>query len=138
MSLETVESGTVTTMLRRQYIAYWHVRLQQWVVEPGEYEVVAGVSSRDLRASGLVAVQGDVVTVPVTGETTLGELMADPEQAALIAPMFAAVGGGDSSQTLGMDMARMMASIPLERLAGFGGGGMDRAALDQLIQAANA
>ncbi len=122
VTLDPGESGTVTTLLRRADLAYWHVRLQQWVVEPGEYEVVAGVSSRDLRATGLVAVHGDVVTVPVTGETTLGELMADPEQAALIAPMFAAVGGGDSSQTLGMDMARMMASIPVGRLNALRGG----------------
>ena len=126
VELEPGESRTVSALLRRADLAYWHPRLRQWVVEDGEYEVQAGVSSRDLRARGLVAVCGDAVRLPVTAETTLGELLADPETAAAIGPALAAAGGGgdgDGGEVLGMDMARMMASIPLGRLAALGGGG---------------
>ncbi len=123
VTLPPGESRRVSAVLRRADLAYWHPRLQQWVVEDGEYEVHAGVSSRDLRAAALVAVRGDEVRLPVSDETTLGELMAEPEAAAAIAPMLGAFGGGESGAALGTDMVRMMASIPLGRLKAFGAGG---------------
>jgi beta-glucosidase len=123
VDLEPGESRQVAALLRRADLAYWHPKLQQWVVEPGEYEVSAGLSSRDLRATGVVGVPGDEVKLPVTAETTLGELMADPEAAASIASMLGALGGDEEAgETLGTDMTRMMASIPLGRLQAFGAG----------------
>ncbi len=119
--LQPGEARQVSALLRRADLAYWHPKLQQWVVEPGEYEVHAGVSSRDLRTTALVSLTGDEVKLPVTGETTLGELMADPEAAASIMPMFAAA-GGETGEVLGMDMVRMMSSIPLGRLNALRGG----------------
>ena len=121
VTLEPGESRQASALLRREDLAYWHPKLQRWVLEPGEYEVHAGVSSRDLRATGVVAVTGDEVRLPVTGETTLGELMADPEAAASIMPMFAAA-GGETGNALGMDMVRMMSSIPVGRLNALRGG----------------
>ncbi|MGY1743017.1 MULTISPECIES: glycoside hydrolase family 3 C-terminal domain-containing protein [unclassified Blastococcus] len=116
------ESRAVSVLLRRADLAYWHPQAQRWVLEPGEYAVAAGVSSRDLRATALVAVTGETVRLPVTDDTTLGELMADPEAAAAIAPLIAAFGGrdGDPGETLGTDMGRMMASLPVGRLRSFG------------------
>ena len=123
VTLEPGESRQVSALLRRADLEYWHPKAQRWVLEPGGYEVSAGVSSRDLRASALVGVTGEDVRLPVTDETTLGELMADPEAAASIAPLLARFGGdGDPGATLGTDMARMMASLPLGRLRSFGVG----------------
>ncbi|MGY1744264.1 glycoside hydrolase family 3 C-terminal domain-containing protein [Blastococcus sp. SYSU D00695] len=127
--LEPGESRRVSALLRRADLAYWHPRAQRWVVEPGSYTVWAGVSSRDLRATATVDVEGEVVRLPVTGETTLGELLADPAAAAVLAPLLAAFGGGDQGADhgggLGTDVARMMASFPLGRLRAFGVGPED-------------
>ena len=138
------ESADVEVLIRRDDLAHWDERIG-WTVEDGSYEVSAAASSRDLRATGTVPVAGDGTRVPLSIESTLGEAMAHP----VAGPLLASFRGDTPGQTaaaadqastageeLGMDMARMMASIPLERLAGFGGG-LDRAALDQLIAAAN-
>ncbi|SEO46923.1 glycoside hydrolase family 3 C-terminal domain-containing protein [Trujillonella endophytica] len=119
VTLAPGESRQATALLRRADLAYWHPKAQRWVLEPAGYEVSAGVSSRDLRATATVRVEGDDVRLPVTAETTLGELMADPEAAAAMAPMLGALTGGSgvgSGEALGTDMARMIASIPLGRL----------------------
>lgn len=114
-------SVRVSVPIRRADLAYWDPRLERWVVEGGEYEVSVGASSRDLRGTARVAVTGDEVRVPVTLESTLGEALADPKAAEALgkvaAGMGAMLGGGDA---LGVDMLRMMESIPLSRLADFG------------------
>ncbi|MCZ2816334.1 glycoside hydrolase family 3 C-terminal domain-containing protein [Modestobacter sp. VKM Ac-2984] len=122
VTLEPGERRPVSVLLGRGDLSYWHPVLQRWVLEPGEYEVHVGVSSRDLRATALVEVRGEEVRLPVSEETTLGELMADPEAAAAVAPMLGALGSGDAGAGLGTDMVRMMASIPIGRLRAFGAG----------------
>ncbi|WP_029429845.1 glycoside hydrolase family 3 C-terminal domain-containing protein [Blastococcus sp. URHD0036] len=115
--LEPGESRRVSALLRRADLAYWHPKAQRWVLEPGEYEVSAGVSSRDLRATALVGVIGDGFRPPITGESTLDEVLADPEARASILPLLASAG-----EALGMDVAQTMGSIPVGRLSAFGGG----------------
>ena len=92
-------------------------RADRWVVEGGEYEVAVGASSRDLRATALVGVIGDGFRPPITGESTLDEVLADPEARESILPLLASAG-----EALGMDVAQTMGSIPVGRLSAFGGG----------------
>lgn len=124
-------SARVSVALRREDLAYWDTRVMRWVVEGGEYEMFVGASSRDLRASARIAVEGDEVRIPVTSDSTLGEALADPKAAEALGTvaegMRAMMGGGDA---LGVDMLRMMESIPLGRLAGFG---LDVQALARLL-----
>nr|WP_133996774.1 hypothetical protein [Streptomyces sp. 846.5] len=85
------------------------------------------------------AVAGDLLRLPITLDSTLGEAMADPTAAPVPGEFLArsAPAGMDSGDNaLGVDMARMIASIPLKRLAGFGGTGT--AELEKLITALNA
>ncbi|WDZ92715.1 glycoside hydrolase family 3 C-terminal domain-containing protein [Nocardiopsis sp. HUAS JQ3] len=137
VTLEPGGSERVSVLLSREDLAYWEVRADRWVVEGGEYVVSAGASSRDLRAAAAVAVEGDALRLPVTLDSTLGEVMADPGAAALLAQAFtppAAAEGSDNA--MGMDMARMMASIPIRRLASFGPTGLDE--LEALVARINA
>ncbi|MFC3961042.1 glycoside hydrolase family 3 C-terminal domain-containing protein [Nocardia jiangsuensis] len=130
--LEPGASEQVTIDVAREELAYWETRTDSWVVEPGRYRLWAGASSRDLRAETALELPGDQVRIPITADSTLGEALADPKAAAALAEVFGGMTDsmGDGS-AMGMDMMRMIASIPLNRLAGFG---MDpdkiRAALD--------
>ncbi|MEN2742850.1 glycoside hydrolase family 3 C-terminal domain-containing protein [Microbacterium sp. X-17] len=133
VTLQPGESVTATVLLRRADLAYWDLRNGAWTLETGEYEVHAAASSRDIRLSGSVAVVGDERPLIVSRSTTLGEIMADPAAAETILPLLAAgTGGVDAAagDTLGMDMMRMLASIPLARVAQFGGDGGLSALLD--------
>ena len=63
IGLEPGEKKTVTFMLSVAQLAFYdrHMRL---VVEPGEFQVMVGPSSEDIRVSGTLEVVGDVKVVP--------------------------------------------------------------------------
>jgi beta-glucosidase len=48
VALEPGESATVTLQLDRRAFAFWDPVVDDWVVEPGEFEVRVGTSSRDI------------------------------------------------------------------------------------------
>lgn len=139
VTLQPGERQTVEIPIRREDLAYWEVRRQRWIVESGEYTVSVGASSRDLRVDATVTVAGDNTKLPFTVESTLGEVMADPAAAEVAAAtLTAAVPAGVGEPGLGVDLLRMVASIPLERMVGFSGGRISRAQLDALLAKINA
>ncbi|MQY25900.1 glycoside hydrolase family 3 C-terminal domain-containing protein [Nocardia aurantia] len=123
VTLEPGQTADVSVLIRREDLAYWDIRVDDWVVEPGDYEIAAAASSTDLRLRQTVTVAGDTVGLTVDAETTLGELLADPAAAAAVVPLLQQMmpAGGEGT-ALGMDMARMVMSIPLGMLASFAGG----------------
>lgn len=127
-------SERVTIRIDHGDLAYWETRIERWVVEGGDYEIQVGASSRDLRATVRVAVRGDELRIPITAESTLGEVPADPATAAALGEVFSDVPTEMSGTALGVDMLRMMASIPLNRLTNFG---VSPERLDELLAAAN-
>lgn len=136
VDLQPGESRQLDIPIDRRDLEYWDVRIDRFVLEPGRYVIAVGASSRDLRTTVEVELAGDAVSFPLTLTSTLAEVMANPAAAALLAkalPQQEAPQG----DTLGMDMARMMGSIPLERLLSFGGGGVTREGLEALLAAAN-
>ena len=45
--------------------SYYNVDVKDWVVESGEFEILVGASSRDIRLSSVVSVKGnDNITHP--------------------------------------------------------------------------
>ncbi|MWB99073.1 glycoside hydrolase family 3 C-terminal domain-containing protein, partial [Agromyces seonyuensis] len=136
VDLEPGERRVVEIAIDPRDLEYWDVRVDRFVVEPGAYEVAVGASSRDLRGSARAELTGDRVVVPLTLESTLGEVMANPAAAAIIAQAMTMPIPGESDEALGMDMARMMAGIPVERLTSLGGASTEQ--LEQLLAAANA
>ncbi|NEW56134.1 beta-glucosidase [Nocardia cyriacigeorgica] len=130
--LEPGASEQVSVTIERADLAYWETRIDQWIVEDGTYQVMAGASSRDIRVTAAVEVAGDELRIPITAQSTLGETLSNPAAAAVVAQMFAGMTDGGDGQVLGVDMMRMLASIPLDRLTGFG---MAPADLDKLLAA---
>lgn len=134
--LEPGENESVSVTIDRDDLAYWDTRVDRWIVEPGEYAIHAGASSRDVRLSATVELAGDEVDLPIDENSTLGEVLANPAAAQALASLAEnnpLMGAGDDA--LGIDMMRMLASIPLGRLAGFGMRGEDIA---RIITAARA
>jgi beta-glucosidase len=140
VDLEPGASTVVSVRIERRDLAYWHDRLDRWVVEGGTYRIGAGASSRDIRLEEDVEVFGDDVRLPFTLESTLGELMTDPVGAQALGEALAsfAPAGDGGREALGVDMLRMAASIPIGRIVGsFGAGsgvgaGEVRALLDSI------
>lgn len=141
--LEPGETREVTLTVHREDLAYWDIRVGRWVVETGEYGVDVAASSRDIRSHTTVAVDGDVVQVPLTMESSMGEVMADSVAGPLVRQALA-----DLTEKLGVDpgalmpdedgAAQMMASFPIGRLANFPGVPVTPEMVEGLLARANA
>lgn len=128
----------VTVLIERQDLAYWDVRGDRWVVEGGTYEVRAAASSRDIRATAEVEVEGDPFVLPLTLDSTLGEVMAAPGAAEVLGALMPVPQAAADKDALGVDLARMMASIPVRRLLSFAAGTVTLADLEKLLTGLNA
>ncbi|MDN4596189.1 glycoside hydrolase family 3 C-terminal domain-containing protein [Leifsonia virtsii] len=136
------ESREVTVTIRREDLAYWHVRAERWVVEGGDYVVEVGASSRDVRTTATVAVTGDEVLLPLTRESSLGEVLAHPVAGPLVQQALAGMSdmmeGASAIMPEGVSMERMMASFPIGRIGMMAGGQVTDEMIDGLLAAANA
>ncbi|MBS9373146.1 glycoside hydrolase family 3 C-terminal domain-containing protein [Rhodococcus sp. B50] len=127
------ESQRVAVSVRRDDLAYWDTRVDSWVVEGGTYSIGIGASSRDIRQTLTVDVTGDAVRVPLTMESSLGELFQNPAAAEIVLQAFGSLGGD-----VGVDesVLKMAASMPLGRLAGFAPG-VEPEQIQELLDVAN-
>jgi len=136
------ESREVTATVRRADLAYWHVRAERWVVEGGDYVVEVGASSRDVRTTATVSVDGDEVVLPLTRESSLGEVLAHPVAGPLVQQALAGMSqmmeGASAIMPEGVSMEKMMASFPIGRVGMMAGGQVTDEMIDGLLAAANA
>ncbi|KAG6034551.1 glycoside hydrolase 3 [Claviceps citrina] len=61
VSLAPGQDAVVRFELTRRDLSEWHVGLQRWVVQEGEYTVFVGASSRDIRLEGVISVKDEQV-----------------------------------------------------------------------------
>ncbi|RZU66821.1 beta-glucosidase [Microterricola gilva] len=138
VELAAGESRTASITARREDLTYWDTRIDEWILESGEYTVSVGASSRDIRESGTVTVAGDAVLLPLGPDTSLGEVMADPVAGPMVMQALAASFGGDNAVAGGEEIFKMIGSLPISRLKTFASLGFDVDGIGQLLDAANA
>jgi beta-glucosidase len=49
---------TVTVTIPVKDLAYYNEQSRQWIVEPGRYILLAGTSSRDIKATEAISISG--------------------------------------------------------------------------------
>lgn len=115
------ESREVHVPLDRADLAHYSEREGGWHVEGGTHTVEAGASSRDIRLSVEVAVEGDPSRIELTGRHTLAEWFGHPVGGPLLLERFARGGeGGEGAAALADPvMRRFLAGIPLDVIAEF-------------------
>jgi beta-glucosidase len=132
VALEPRESTTVTFRLGPRDLSYWS---GGWALEPCEFTLAVGASSRDLRLTTTVTVDAPPVRPPLDGDATLEEWLADPAGAELLR---AAVGSDESGRPRGAlgndELLTVIGNFPLARLAGFAGFGIDHAMIEDLVR----
>lgn len=146
VALAAGETRAVELVVRRADLAYWDVRVDRWVVEGGEYTVDVAASSRDIRSSVAVQVDGDDVDIPLTLDSSIGDVVAHPVAGPIVmgalGGFLGELSGADSSAASMMPndeaMEKMMASFPIGRLIGFPGVDVSHEQVEQLLAAANA
>ncbi|GIF20007.1 beta-glucosidase [Actinoplanes tereljensis] len=112
----------------RPDLAYWEIRLNRWIIEPGEYAIAVGSSSRHLHTRVTVSLEGDGADarIPLATDSTIGEWLSDPRGAEVLGEVFAKMategsGGMAAAMTADPEMMQMAMSFPLDRMAMFPG-----------------
>lgn len=131
VTLEPGESAPVTLTLDRRAFAFWHESVDRWVVEGGAFEVRAGASSRDIRATATVELTGDAVVLPLTGESTAEAWLAHPEAGPWLRDTVGTEGFG--GMLFDEQHGQMIRAIPLERLSRFPGFPVNAEQLDDAV-----
>lgn len=142
--LDSGASTRVTMPVRRKDLAYWDIRADSWVVEDGTYTVDVAASSRDIRSTVTVAVDGDELDIPLSPRSSLAEVFAHPVAGPVVASAFAermgSLAGGGGLMAEGVDMSRMLDSFPIGKvgmLASAAGVEIDPAMISELLDRAN-
>ena len=124
VSLEPGETKTVTLPLDFRAFAYYHSAYRQWITEDGEFDLLIGASSADIRCTLTVTLQSTLkLPCLLHRESTLREWLEDPRGQSVLwslfqqmsAQMQAAFGG----EVAGMDMSGFLMDMPLLSLLEF-------------------
>ena len=142
IALQPGETKTVTFTLDKRAFAYWEPKCHDFFVESGEFVIEIGESSRDIRQSIPVQVEGTVsLPFTVTVNTTIGQLLKHPKGKEIIGNMMrsSAMSHVDQTETMGEGSERMMQGmmmgIQLGALVSYGR--MTRKQLKELIASLN-
>ena len=131
LSLEPGETKTAVMELDDRAFSWYSTELGEWYAAAGEYEILIGASSRDLRLSASVRYETERrLPVHITLNTTVGELMEHentrPLARLITKKMDAFFGVGDDNSETGKEaindeMANaIVASQPLRGVISFG------------------
>ncbi len=129
VELEPGETKRVTVALDARAFAFWHVLHQQWVVESGDFDLLVGASSADMRVQARVRVEStQVLPSLLNRESTVRSWLEDAHGKQVFAPQFAAIAQlmaatfgapEEGSGNIGMDMTGFIMEMPLISLLQF-------------------
>ena len=123
IELQPGEAREVTFTLNKRSFAYYNVKLADWHVESGMFNIAVGSSSRDIRlTAALEVVSTTKLTEKFHRNTTVGDLLANPltaDKAKNYSSIFGFEDAMDDNPEMFLAMMRYM---PLRALIGFGQG----------------
>lgn len=144
VALEPGETRTVEIELDQRSFAWFNTEIHDWYAASGEYEILIGASSRDIRLkSTLQLTSTRTLPMEITRNTVVAELMGNPATAAILGKyveQFTSMMGGDKEKnsdaaneavTEEMTM-KMMENSPLRSFRSFMG--ISNRQLDELIR----
>lgn len=129
VTLEPGESDRVHLDLDQRAFSFWSERFGRWVVEAGEFTVEVGHHSRDLPLSHSIRVDAPPLRPALTADSTLHEWAADPIGRELLAE---AAQDGAPDPLRDAELVRVVGTMPMSTLAGFGQMAPDYDTLDRV------
>jgi beta-glucosidase len=123
VELQPGETKTVHIPLNSRAFAFYHPAYQQWITESGDFDLLIGASSADIRCRLTVTLEATRrLPCILDRESTFGEWLADPHGQAALEPMLKqiitqfgqALGSGDGETSeIGIDVQTAMLVMPL-------------------------
>ncbi len=116
-------------------LSYWSQTVRDWVLEPGDFEIAVGASSRDVRLTATVHVDAPRVDPPLGPMSSLVEWLADPAGSAALHEVLGTTADGRLAGMLGdPELAKVIGNFPMSTLAGFPTVDLDHSTLGSLVQ----
>jgi beta-glucosidase len=141
LCLEPGEEKAVSFTLDKRAFAYFDVMIHDWFVETGVFEIEIGASSRDIRLSVPIVVEGTRELPHVfTRYSSIGDVMSSSKGKAVLGGMMAAM-QQQSNSTVNMGegsgemIAAMMKDMPLATVINFADASDER--LEEILTALN-
>ena len=123
VELQPGETKTVSIPLDFRSFAYYHPAYTRWITEDGEFDILIGASSADIRFTETVTLESSLrLPCILNRKSTIRDWLADPRGKVAIDPiyrMMTAQEGGlldvgeDGSDAIGMDVLGFMLDMPL-------------------------
>lgn len=139
LELQPGEQREVSFTLNKRAFAYYNVKLADWHVESGTFNIAVGSSSRDIRLSAPLTVTSTTkLAVSFHRNTTVGDLLANPltaEKAKNYSSIFGLEDAMDDNPEMFLAMMKYM---PLRAMIGFGQGKYTEADLAEDLRELNA
>ncbi len=139
VALEPGETKTVSVTLDSRAFAYWDPRYNDWISESGQFDILVGSSSADIRLMTMVTLEStQQLPSLINRNSTLGEWMADPAGIAALAPLLQQFQQQvpTDSDMLGIDFFNMIRDMPLSKILGWFAGNLPaepETIVDQLV-----
>lgn len=118
-------------------VSFFSTREHRWVRAGGRYRIWAAASSRDLRSSTEIDIEGTEAPVILDLESSFGEWLADPRGSQALQELFAETGQAPSVDE---SMMPLIGPIPLGKMLGMmmaGSAVVDPARLEELVARVN-
>ena len=137
ISLEPNETKIVTFTLSKRDFAYYETRISDWYVSTGNYRLLVGASSRDIRLQKTIFIESTKnLPFEITANTTFGDLMKHPELNTVISGLLEAMGEESEEGAISKDMKlAMIYDMPIRALRSFQG--VDNYIIESLITTLN-
>jgi beta-glucosidase len=139
VDLDPGETTTVAFTLTARDLSYWSMRLHDWALEGGEFELAVGASSRDLRLATTVDIAAPPLPTRLDGMSTLQEWLADPTGSALL---HKAVGTDETGRPKGIlgseELMVVIGNFPISTIAGFADFGLTHSIVHALVEEVSA
>ncbi|HOU12112.1 MAG TPA: glycoside hydrolase family 3 C-terminal domain-containing protein [Anaerolineae bacterium] len=123
IELQPGKTKTVTIALDDRAFAYYHPGYGQWITEDGEFDILIGASSADIRCQQTVTLHSTrKLPSLLNPESTIREWLDDPRGKIVFGPMFQQMMEGfgralgeatDGNEMIGMDATSMLMDMPL-------------------------
>ncbi len=129
VALQPGETKTVQLPLDFRAFAFYHPGHGQWITEDGEFDILIGASSADIRFRETVVLES-TLKLPslLNAESTIREWMDDPRGKIVFGPMYQQMLEGmkqsfgeeeSGEMAIGMDMMDMVKDMPLASILHF-------------------
>lgn len=122
VSLQPGETQTVSLVLDSRAFAYYDPAHHQWITEDGQFDILVGASSADIRCRATVSLQSTLQLPSLLhAESTIRSWLADPVGIQILQPIFAELmknadffnDNGPGEDENGTDLLGFLMDLPL-------------------------